>query len=100
MLKPEEVERELEAEQQKLEESQQRVRRIKEAGVIQSLTLALDNLDDVKARIEKLESLYAIKEQVDGVQASLDKIIALLGEYVADNKRAVDGINKYLSDWK
>lgn len=46
-----------------------------------------------------LSVLPKVREQNETITAQLSEVIALLKQYVADNKQAVDGINRYLKDW-
>ncbi len=85
----------------KVNEVEKLTQNAKEMQLVKALTESLNHLEFLRKDFEdsKRERLEA-KQFVEDINSKLDSVLALLTQYVADNKRAVDGINQYLKDWQ
>jgi hypothetical protein len=97
----EELEKELSEQRKRLAETEKRARWVKEMQLTETLEKSLRNLEDIRQEFalsqnERLE----VKKVSESMDTQLNEVLTLLKQYVADNKRAVDGINQYLKDWK
>jgi hypothetical protein len=95
------LEQDLEEQRLRMVETERRIKMQKEFKLTESLVESLSNLQEIRrdindSRVERLEN----KKLCESIDTQLTTVIQLLTQYVADNRKAVDGINTYLQDWK
>ena len=94
------LEEEISKQQKVLEELEAKKKWYREMNLTASLNENLQNLKDLR---EEINATKAIRQEAlqtnESIEQRLDAIITLLSKYVADNEKAVNGINTYLKDW-
>ena len=100
MISVEKAEEELKEAQQKLDETQRRVRQIKETGLLESLSAALEDLKAVVARQESQEiTLTGLVQTINDLSALVTAEIQERKSQRARENETLDFINKYLKNW-
>ena len=100
MISVEKAEEEFNQSKQRLEEVQRRVREIKEKGLLESLSVALEDLKAVGAKQESQEATLTDLTQ------TINELSALVTAEIQERKvqrtrenETLDYINKYLKNW-
>jgi hypothetical protein len=98
------LEEELQTTQQELSALKERVTRIKTLGLMESLAVALENLDGVKEDVKRLES---VREGQDALVRAINDLTVQVSAEISSRQaqrskenELLDQLKQYIANWR